>query len=419
VEYGLVFLIIACVVGLFMTWGVGANDLANIMSTTMGSKAISVKQALIIAVIFEFAGAILGGVHVSNTIRNGIINTTLLVNSPEILTLGMIATLCASAVWMLLASFIGMPVSITNAIVGALVGFGTIVLGIHAVHWQKIGVIALTWVFAPIVAGLFSYWLFNIVRSSILATSNPKQNAKKFLPFLFFLVGVVLAIMTVLKGLAGLGYDFNIWIRFAIVIVTALLVAFLGVFLCKLIPEEEEIRHYQRFEYVEKLFGILMAFTACAMVFAHGSNDVAIAAGPVAAVFSIVKHNGDVAMSDPTPLWILFMGCVGVIVGLFMYGRKVIATVGEGITALTPSRAFAATLAAAVTVIFATSSGIPVSATQTLVGGVLGVGLARGIGALNVNVIRNIFLSWLVTVPVTAFLAILFFDALKLLFHFI
>jgi len=412
-EYGFAFVIGACLIGLIMSWGVGANDLANIMSTTMGSKAITVRQAMIIAVIFEFAGAFLGGVHVTNTIRSGIINTAFFNHTPDLLILGMIATLLASMVWIIFASFVGMPVSITNAIVGALVGFGAVVLGVHGVHWHKVWLIVLSWVGSPLIAGMVAYWLFILVRVSILSARDPVRNVRRYLPIFFFLVGIVLAIMIVLRDLAHFGIQLNNIQRYLIIIIIAVLITIVGTWLTRRIILPENPKRYQRFEYVEKLFGVLMAFTACAMVFAHGSNDVAIAMGPVAAVVSIVKHGGDVAMQDPLSLWTMLLGCVGVVIGLFMYGRKVIVTVGSGITALTPSRAFAATIAAACAVILSTSGGIPVSATQTLVGGVFGVGLARGIGALNLNVIRNIFLSWFITVPAAALLAILFFDLMR------
>lgn len=415
-EYGLFFLIAALFIGFFMAWGVGSNDLANIMSTTMASKAISVKQAIIIAVIFEFAGAILGGIHVTNTIRSGIINMQLFSKDPQILVYGMLASLLAGMSWMLFASFIGMPVSITNAIVGAIVGFGALVLGVHAVHWNTVGTIALSWLFSPLLSGMSGFLLFTIIRRAILAANDPVKNVQRYIPFFFFLVGIVLSIMIVIKDLVDQGVLLDFHRRLAISATGGLVIAVLGHLLSRHIYIKKKPKRYERFEYVEKIFGILMGFTACAMVFAHGSNDVAIAMGPVAAIYSIFKSHGNVAMNDPLAYWILVLGSLGVVLGLLMYGRKVIETVGRGITALTPSRAFAATLAAACTVILSTSAGIPVSATQTLVGGVLGVGLARGIGALNLNVIRNVILSWVITVPAAATLAILYFEAIKGLF---
>lgn len=415
-EYGLGFLIAALLIGCIMAWGVGANDLANIMSTTMASKAISVRQAVIIAIIFEVAGAMLGGVHVTNTIRSGIINMQLFSHDPQILIYGMLASLLAGMAWMLFASFIGMPVSITNAIIGAIVGFGSIVLGTQAIHWHVVGAIAISWICSPLLAGTAAFLLFVLIRRTILATNDPTKSARRYLPFYFFLVGIVLSIMIVLKDLTEQGYSLDFKYRLIISVICGLIVVIAGRVLCKFIYLTDKPKRYEKFQYVEKLFGILMGFTACAMVFAHGSNDVAIAMGPVAAIYSIVQHHGSVAVKDPLALWTLFAGSASVVVGMLMYGRKVIETVGHGITALTPSRAFAATIAAACTVIISTSAGIPVSATQTLVGGVLGVGLARGIGALNLNVIRNILVSWVITVPAAALLAIIFFELIKGLF---
>lgn len=412
-EHSLLFITIACLIGFIMTWGVGANDLANIMSPTMGSKAITVRQAMVIAIIFEFAGAILGGSQVTETIRSGIINTSLLSHTPNILLYGMLSTLMAGAIWMLLASAIGMPVSITNAIVGALIGFGTIVFGPQAIHWNAVSKIAISWVCSPSVACLIGYLLFVTIRRTIFDTDNPAKSVRYYLPIYFLLAGIILGNMTVLKGIEHMGMTLTSWQKFITTSLTALGVMLIGMWLSLRVHTTAMQKRFQQVYYVERLFSILMAFTACAMVFAHGSNDVAIAMGPVSAIISLEKEG---YISGVAPSWVMWFGCLGVVTGLFMYGRKVIATVGSEITTLTPSRAFAATLAAAGTVIVSTSTGIPVSATQTLVGGVLGVGLARGIGALNLRVIRNIFLSWFVTIPVAALLDILFFYIFKAIF---
>lgn len=412
-DHNLLLTLLACGIGFLMTWGVGANDLANVMSTTMGSKAITVRQAMLIAVVFEFAGAILGSGNVSNTIRSSIINTQVLTNAPEILAYGMLAVLFAGSVWMLVASYLGLPVSITNAIVGGLVGFGAVVLGMKAIHWGQVGWIAFSWVASPSLAGIAAYMLFRNMQRLILATVNPLENARRYIPIYFFLVGIVLAFMTVLKGMKHVGIVLHPLTSCLVVLVIALLLAVFGSLVSYRFAKRHEVMgRHERFAAVEKLFSVLMAFTACAMVFAHGSNDVAIAVGPMATVISIA-HDGGLHHTNVLPLWIVLIGCFGVVTGLFMYGRKVIETVGEGITTLTPSRAFAATFAAAATVIVSTSTGIPVSATQTLVGGVLGVGLARGIAALNMSVIRNIFLSWLITIPAASILAIMFFYILR------
>lgn len=420
-DINIVYFLVACFLGLLMTWGVGANDLANIMSTTMGSKSITVKQAMVIAIVFEFAGAFFGGSDVTKTVSGGIINL-IQFDSHQIIV-GMLSILLASASWMLLASYLGMPVSITNAIVGSLVGFGVAVAGWNGIHWNKVGQIAISWVSSPTLAGVVGYIFFTIISRSIFSHPTPLRAAKKWVPVYLFLIGLVLSEIIVHKGLlhfqARLG-DFSWLLSPPMVVMSAVVVGFLVVGLGLLIIRRITFIPYNlhsQFIYIEKMFGVLMGFTACAMVFAHGSNDVAIAVGPIDALLKKITLPGNMAfLQNSSVAWVTFLGCVGVIVGLMMYGRKVIATVGEGITSLTPSRAVAATLAAASTVLVSTSAGIPVSATQTLVGAVLGVGFARGIGALNLKVIRNIFMSWVLTVPAGAGLSILFYYTFRSVF---
>jgi PiT family inorganic phosphate transporter len=415
-DYSLIFIVLACTVGLWMTWGIGANDLANIMSPAIGSKAISVKQAIIIAVIFETAGAFIGGTHVTETIRSGIIDANVLTHTPELLVYGMLSVLFAGATWITAASYMGMPVSITNSIVGALVGVGAIMLGLHAVHWQTVGYIAVSWVSSPAIAGVVAYLLFISIKRSILGADQPFLAAKRYVPMYLFVVGIVLSLMMILKAMNHFEIKLSHWKTALVVLSTAMAVVLLGMFFMGRIFLRGKMNRHLQFVYIEGMFSILMAFTACAMVFAHGSNDVAIAVGPIVGIISMVKSGHPSLHNGSTLNIITLFGCAGVILGLFMYGRKVIETVGSAITTLTPSRAFAATLAASSTVVISTSTGIPVSATQTLVGAVFGVGLARGIDALNLNVIRNIFMSWIVTIPVSAGLATMFFYILREIF---
>lgn len=398
-----------------MTWGVGANDLANVMSTTMGSKAVTVRQAMLIAIIFEFAGAFLGGEDVTETMRDGIINTSQLSNEPLILIEGMLCVLFACTIWMNLASYLGVPVSITNALVGSMVGFGTIVLGPDAIHWNQVARIAIGWVSSPLISGITAYALFISIQQTIFVKSNPLTKAKLYIPIYLFLIGFILSFITVFKGLNHFDIHLNLKQDLAVTLATSIIITILGMIFIKRIPEYHKIRRRERFIQVEKYFAVLMAMTACAMAFAHGSNDVALAVGPLSIVHSLVMHSNQIFDADNYPSWIILLGCVGVVTGFLMYGRKVIETVGSSITALTPSRAFAATLSAATTVVVATSTGIPVSATQTLVGAVLGVGLARGIGALNLIVIRNIFMSWVLTLPAASMLTILSYKLLHAL----
>lgn len=414
-DHGTLFILIACFVGLWMTWGIGANDLANIMSTTMGSKALSVRQALIIAILFEILGALLGGSEVSGTIRGGIIDLKAVALQPHLLIYCMLSVLLAGATWITTASVLGMPVSITQAIVGGIVGVGAMSLGLNAVEWHTVGYIFSSWVASPSIAGFVAFILFISIRETILAVEEPVKRAKFIIPFYFFMIGIVLSLMTVLKALDHFHIAMSSLMKLAVVLVTTLVITLAGIEAMRHVHRYARLNRHTQFQYIENLFSVLMAFTACAMVFAHGSNDVAIAVGPVISVISTVltgapMHDGTLLLS------ILFIGCLGVILGLLMYGRKVIETVGNGITMLTPSRAFAATFAAASTVVCSTSVGIPVSATQTLVGAVFGVGLARGIDALNLTVMRNIFLSWALTIPLTAGLATLYFYLLGRIF---
>lgn len=412
-EYGMVFITLACVFGFFMAWGVGANDVANAMGTSVGSKAITIRQAIIIATIFEFAGAFLAGGQVTATIRKGIIDTSSMTGSPEILVYGMLASLLAAGIWLMVASRFGWPVSTTHSIVGAIVGFALVGIGVDAVKWAKIGTIVSSWVISPLLAGSISYALFMSVQRLILGTTDPLNNAKRYVPLYIFAVGFIIALVTLMKGLKHVGIQMETSENILVAILTGIVVMFIGKYLISKLEFDPNADRDFHFTNVEKIFGVLMMVTACAMAFAHGSNDVANAIGPLAAVISIVGSGGELAQKSPLPIWVLLLGGGGIVVGLITYGHKVIATVGTGITELTPSRGFAATLAAAATVVIASGTGLPISTTHTLVGAVLGVGLARGIAALNLNVVRTIFMSWIITLPAGAILSIIIFFMLK------
>nr|MCH9717576.1 inorganic phosphate transporter [Gammaproteobacteria bacterium] len=368
-----------------------------------------------VAVIFEFAGALLGGTDVTETLRDGIIDVQLLSDSPLILIHGMLGVLTACTIWMHLASFLGVPVSITNALVGSMVGFGWLVLGPEAVHWDQVSHIAIGWITSPLIAGITAYGLFRSIQKTIFAKADLLARAKRVIPVYLFLVGSVLSFITVFKGLSHFHIELSIQQSIWVTLGTSCLITLLGVYVIRRIPEKETLRHREQFIQVEKYFAVLMAMTACAMVFAHGANDVALAVAPLSMVHSLLTHVGEPLRATGYPIWIVLLGASGVVIGFLVQGRRVIETVGSSITALTPSRAFAATLSAATTVVIATSMGIPVSATQTLVGSVLGVGLARGIGALNLVVIRNIFTSWVLTLPAASILTILSYKALHAL----
>lgn len=414
-EHEILFLILAGGFGLFMAWGIGANDVANAMATSVGSKAISIRTAIIIAAIFEFAGAFLAGGEVTATIRKGILETGPFIGQPELLVFGMLSALLASGIWLMVATHYGLPVSTTHSIVGAIVGFAVIGVGISAVHWSQMAGIVASWVISPLMAGTLSYLLFISIQRLILDKPEPLKAARRYAPLYMFLSGFILALVTLVKGLTHLGLDLPPLASYGIAVGVGLLTVGLGFLITRRIqvdPQAEREFHYAS---VERVFASLMVMTACTMAFAHGSNDVANAIGPVAAVVSVAQ-TGNVTQASPLANWILILGGVGIVLGLLTFGQRVIATVGTGITTLTPSRGFACEIAAAITVVIASGTGLPISTTQVLVGAVMGVGLARGIAALNMPMIRQIMASWVITVPAGGILAAIFFLIFKALF---
>ena len=416
-TYGTLLIILAAAFGFFMAWGVGANDVANAMGTSVGSKALTIKQAILIAMVFEFAGAYLAGGEVTSTIRKGIVDAEVFKDSPDLLVFGMLSALLAAGTWLMIASFMGWPVSTTHSIVGAIVGFAAVGVSTDAVNWTKVSAIVASWVVSPVIAGTISFAIFRSVQHLILIQDDPFAKAKQYAPMYMFAVGFLMAMVTILKGLKHVFKDIGISMTFGESIVWAMMfgifLAIVGSYLLSKVERNEELEASNRFANVERVFAILMIFTACSMAFAHGSNDVANAVGPLAAVVNVVSSGGDIAAKSVMPTWILLLGGAGIVFGLATYGYKVMGTIGRKITELTPSRGFAAELGAAATVVFASGTGLPISTTHTLVGAVLGVGLARGIGALNLRMIGAIFLSWVVTLPAGAGLAILFFFFFK------
>jgi PiT family inorganic phosphate transporter len=418
-EYGQILLILAIIFGVFMAWGVGANDVANAMGTSVGSGAITLRQAVLIAMVFEFAGAYLAGGEVTATIRKGIIDPLALQGTPEYLVFGMLAALLAAGTWLLIASMVGWPVSTTHSIVGAIVGFAAVAISVDAVNWGKVSTIVASWVVSPLLAGTISYLLFKSVQRLILDTATPFENAKRYIPIYMFMVGFMITMVTLIKGLKHVFKDASFKLSypemFVIAAVVGVLVAILGAYLMSRVKLNDNANDDDRFANVEKVFAILMVFTACAMAFAHGSNDVANAVGPMAAAIATIK-SGAITAKSTMPSWILLAGGIGIVVGLATFGYKVMATIGKKITELTPSRGFAAELGASCTVVLASGIGLPISTTHTLVGAVLGVGLARGIAALNLRMVGNIFTSWVITLPAGAILSIIFFYIFKAIF---
>ncbi len=408
-----VFLSLAAVFGLFMAWGIGANDVANAMGTSVGAKALTFRQAIVVAAIFEFAGAVLAGGEVTSTIRKGIVDTASIADSPELLVYGMLSALLAAAIWLLVASHYGWPVSTTHSIVGAVVGFSAVGIGVGAVAWGKVGTIVLSWVASPLTAGIIAFALFKSVQHLILSQEDTLARARRFVPAYIFLAAFMITLVTLFKGLKHVGLELSTGQSYLLAVVLGVVIALIGAaYVRRIKPAAGEDSENQT---VEKVFGVLMICTACAMAFAHGSNDVANAVGPVAAVVSVAQ-SGVIEQESGLPLWVLMVGGVGIVLGLSTYGWRVIRTIGERITHLTPSRGFAAELAASTTIVVASGTGMPVSTTHTLVGAVLGVGLARSASAIDFTIVRNIFVSWVITIPAGAVLCIGFFFLFRAIF---
>lgn len=396
---------LAALLALYMAWAIGANDVANAMGTSVGSGALTIGWAIVVAGSLEFLGAFLAGGHVTDTVRKGILDTDLV--GGDALLYGMLASLTAAATLLLGATRFGLPVSTTHSIVGAIVGFGAVAIGPEAVNWSKVGQIVASWVTSPLLSGVMAFAIFQITRRAILDKENPIAQVRKIGPFFFFYVFMIIGLVTLFKGLKNLKLDLDLPQALLGSVVLGLFGAVLGFLILRRVREGEEVPG-RRFSQVERVFVVLQILTACAVAFAHGSNDVANAIGPLAAIVGVVQ-GGELAGKAQVQPWMLAVGGVGIVLGLATWGYRVMETVGKRITELTPSRGFAAELATATTIVVASRLGIPVSTTHTLVGAVLGVGLARGIGALDLRVVGSIVTSWVATLPIAAILSIFFY----------
>ena len=410
--YGIpLILISAAMLGFFAAYGVGANDVANAMGTSVGSKVLTIKQAVLIAAVFEFLGAFLAGGGVTQTIRKGVIDPALFDANLEILIYGMISALFAAGTWLLIASLRGWPVSTTHTIVGAIVGFGIYALGFDKINWSVVGNIGLSWITSPLSSAIVAALFYYICKELIL-----KENTKYrllIINFFVFLAGFAIALITVTKGLKNIFKQQDLILTFgdsafysaiAALVFTAIFYIFSRARLSNTSGSQES------------QFAYLMVFTSCAVAFAHGSNDVANAIGPLAAIHQATNQILGNAVSAETPLWILFLGAAGIVIGLATLGYRVMKTIGEKIVKLTPSKGFAAQLAAALTVVLASQLDMPVSTTHTLVGAVIGIGLVEGISTINVRSVNSIFLSWIITLPAGALLSIIFLEIFLNLF---
>jgi len=416
--YGTLFSLLAVAFALYMTWGIGANDVANAMGTSVGSGAISAKQAIVIAALFEFSGAFFASGQVTATIRKGLIEPTAIAAQPELLVYGMLAALLAAAIWLTLASQRGWPVSTTHSIMGGIIGFAVAGIGLHAVQWPRIAEIGIAWVVSPLLSAVIAALLMLSIRKLILNAANPLRRAKAWGPLYIFLVGFTVSLVTLFHGLRHVQLELSGDESLVVAGCIGLIVALIGKRMIRHIDVDAPADAGFQYAGVESAFVPMMIFSACAMAFAHGSNDVANAIGPLAAILSVVNSAkagvGEIiSQKGPVPLWVPLLGGLGIVLGLATYGYKVIQTVGSRITALTPTRGYSATLAAALVVIAASKTGMPVSTTHIAVGAVMGVGLARGLGAVDLRVVGRILLTWLITLPAGAGMAAGLFFLLK------
>ena len=392
---------------MYMAWAIGANDVANAMGTSVGSGALTIRQAVLVAGILEFGGAFLAGGFVTDTVRKGILDVSRL--EPDLVLYGMLGALASAATLLLGATRLGLPISTTHSIVGAIVGFGAVGLGIDAVNWAKVAEIAASWLTSPLIGGVVAFLIFNLVRKLILDRTDPVAAARRWGPYFYGVVFFVIGLVTLFKGLKNLKLDYDLPQALAGAGALALLGFLLGGIFLRRVRVREGERPLQN---VERVFVVLQVLTACAVAFAHGSNDVANAIGPFAAIASVAA-GAELGGKAPVAPWMLIVGGIGIVIGLATWGYRVMETVGKKITELTPSRGFAAELAAALTIVLASRLGIPVSTTHILVGAVLGVGLARGIGALDLGVVGKILVSWVATLPIAAVLSIVFYYFFK------
>lgn len=407
----LIFILLALAIGLFMAWNIGANDVANAMGTSVGSGALTLRQAVLVAAVFEFGGAVLVGGHVTSTIKGGILSPELFGDTPEIFMFGMAAALLGAAIWLLIATLFGLPVSTTHSIVGAVVGFGIITVGWGNVNWGTMASIVLSWVVSPLCGGLLAFLTFTFISRKIILADSPYDATVRWAPYLMAVVGFTLSLSILYKGLKNLNLDLPFTMAGPACLAIGGALGF---------SMRAWLKHRHRptgfsVVAVERLFAGLQVITACYVAFAHGANDVANAIGPLAGILQVYQ-DGTLAAKAPVPIWILALGGIGIVAGLATYGYKVILTIGHQITSMTPTRGFSAEFGAATTVLAASRLGLPISTTHTLVGAVIGVGFARGLAALNLRVIRNIVTSWIITIPAAGLVSVIAFYALKSLF---
>ncbi len=401
--------VVAIVIAFYMAWNIGANDVANSMAAAVGSNALSIFWAVILAGICEFCGAVLVGSHVTDTVRKGIIDSQIFTQDPMMLAHGMVCAMLAAALWLNAASYLGMPVSTTHSIVGAIVGFGILQAGFSHIYWGKVGAIVASWFISPITGGIMAFIIFTLISRYILSVEKPAIAAHKGVPICVFFTFTILILSIIYKGLKNLHLNLKAQEAMTLSILSGIIVSGISAFFirksCKCYGE---LTYEEQLAQVEKHFAVLVIITSCTVAFAHGANDVANAIGPLAAVVEIVKYHV-VPQKVSIAMWILALGGLGIVAGLATFGYRVMRVVGTKVTEITPSRGVAANLSTMATVLTCSRMGLPISTTHTLIGAIIGVGLARGITAIDRKIVGSIFTSWIATIPIAAGLTVLLY----------
>ncbi len=393
---------IASLLAFYLAWNLGANDVANSMGTSVGSKAVTLKQALIIAGVLEFTGAVLFGSNVSQTLITGILDPAQF--TPQILLIGMIAVLVAAGIWLNVATLFGFPVSSSHATVGAIAGVGSLAFGFNAVHWNAIAFISITWIITPLISGVIASAFYKIIKYWILDQPNAIAQLQEWIPWLSTILISIFGIIVFPTIVESIQNTIHLSIHNLSLILGATSIIVLS------------ISALQNLQTVESTLGRFQVVSACFVAFAHGSNDVGNAIAPFAVIVSILESGSVPTESFQIPLWTLVLGGAGIVSGLAVLGKKVISTIGEGIISLQPSGGLCAELATAMTILIASRFGLPVSTSHALVGGVVGVGLVQGLKSIQFQTLRSIALTWLVTIPISATLSGIVFVILRSIF---
>jgi PiT family inorganic phosphate transporter len=399
-------LILGYIFGFYMAWNIGANDVANSMASAVGAKAITIRQAIFIAGILNIIGATFIGSHVTNTIRKGIVSTDVLAD-PNLALIGALSALLSAALWVSFATWKSLPVSTTHSIVGAMIGFGIMAGGFTMINWGKLGAVVLSWVISPVFSMIIGFGMFKIIVKTILNKKNATEWALKLSPF--FIGSALFVVILSFLFKTPLGKQMSIGAPAALIIAGTLagLLGYAGMRALRRFVQKPAASGE------EAIFRKIQIGTSCYVALAQGANDVANAIGPLAVIYFIVK-TGNVGAKVPVPLFLLLFGGVGIASGIAMAGNRVMETIGRRITTLNNTRGFSVDFAAATTVLAASKMGLPVSTTHAAVGGVMGVGLARGIEAVNFRIIFQIMIYWILTVPASAITSMVIFKILQL-----